>query len=83
VRTTVSLDDGLLEAAKLRAQGENRTLGDLVEAALQAYLVRTTDVEVLPLPVFTRGTGPRPGIDLRSNVAMFDAMDEDDPDGGS
>jgi hypothetical protein len=78
MRTTVNLDGGLLEAAKLRAQAERRTLGDLVEVALQAYLVRTPVTAVLPLPVFARGTGARPGIETRSNASMFDALDEDD-----
>jgi hypothetical protein len=78
MRTTVNLDDKLLEQAKLRARDEHKTLGDLVEVAIQCYLVRSPVGEVVSLPVFTGGTGARPGIDTRSNVSMLDAMDEDD-----
>jgi hypothetical protein len=29
-----------------------------------------------PLPVFTAGTGPRPGVDLRSNRALAELLDD-------
>lgn len=40
MRTTVSLPDALLARAKRRAEEENRTLSDVVEAALKDHLSR-------------------------------------------
>ncbi|HVX20104.1 MAG TPA: PIN domain-containing protein [Acidimicrobiales bacterium] len=67
MRTTVAIDDHLLAAAKARAREQGGTLGQLVEAALRRELSHEEPSTGVPLPVFTSGTGPRPGVDLRSN----------------
>lgn len=78
MRTTVSIDDELLAAAKRRARQRSETLGQVIEAALRRELSGTHDVGEAPrIPVFTRGTGPRPGIDLTSNRALHEALDDD------
>ncbi len=77
MRTTLNIDDELLNAAKRRARERGMTLGSVVEAALQRDLA--TDVESSgrpPVPVFKGGTGPRPGLDLTSNRAMQEYLDE-------
>lgn len=77
MRTTVTIDDGLLTTAKQRAQEEGKTLGDLVESALQRYLLTVGDIaagSAPPLPVFRRGTGMAPGIDPASNASLAEAM---------
>lgn len=74
MRTTVTIDDGLLELAKRRARTRKQTLGDLVEESLRLYLAhldRPTRSGP-PLPVFTGGA-LRPGIDPASNASLFDA----------
>jgi hypothetical protein len=76
MRTTVSISDELLRSAKQRARERGMTLGQVVEAGLRRELMPADDVEVPELPVFTRGTGPRPGLDLTSNRAMSEALDE-------
>ena len=77
MRTTVSISDELLTAAKRRARQQGRTLGALVDAALRRELAQpVTPHERPPVPVFRGGTGPRPGIDLRSNRALHEALDE-------
>lgn len=81
MRTTVNIHDGLLETVKARAKEDGQTLGDLIEVALQQYLLyvdRPVDVGP-PLPVFRGGTGMAPGIDPSSNASLYEAMyaDED------
>ena len=78
MRTTVSISDQVLIAAKRRARERGQTLGQFVDAALQRELNEDpASAESSPVPVFRGGTGPRPGIDLRSNRALLEALDED------
>jgi hypothetical protein len=77
MRTTVSISDELLAAAKRRARERGQTLGDVVDAALRRELAQPADLGERPaVPVFRRGNGPRPGIDLSSNRALLEALDE-------
>jgi Ribbon-helix-helix protein, copG family len=78
MRTTVSISDELLAAAKRRAQQRGQSLSSVIEDALRRELAIDTDEVPRPaVPVFNRGTGPRPGIDLTSNRALHEALDED------
>ena len=80
MRTTLSIPDELLTAAKRRARERGQTLGELIGAALQRELSDAPrPLEVPPIPVFRGGTGPRPGIDLTSNQALFELLDEGAP----
>jgi hypothetical protein len=77
MRTTVSISDELLTAAKRRAQERGQTLGQVIDAALRRELSQPDlPAERPPVPVFRGGTGPRPGIDLTSNRALHEALDE-------
>ena len=77
MRTTVSIADDLLAAAKLRARERNQTLGALVEDALRRELSITPDSAARPpVPVFRGGNGLRPGVDLTSNRALYELLDE-------
>jgi hypothetical protein len=77
MRTTVSISDELITAAKRRAQERGQTLGQVVEAALRRELAAPAEHADRPaVPVFNGGTGPRPGIDLNSNRALHEALDE-------
>ena len=77
MRTTVSISDELLAAAKRRAKERGHTLGDVIDAALRRELSQSDEPdERPPVPVFRAGTGPRPGIDLNSNRALHEALDE-------
>ena len=77
MRTTVSISDELLMAAKNRARATGQTLGSVVEAALRRELATSaSDSERPVVPVFRGGTGPRPGIDLTSNRALHEALDD-------
>jgi hypothetical protein len=80
MRTTVAIDDRLLASAKRRARERGLTLGQVVEEALRRELGREGTVgERPPIPVFTGGTGPRPGVDVSSNRAVLEALDEATP----
>jgi hypothetical protein len=78
MRTTVSIDDELLNAAKRRAAQRGQTLGHVVEDALRRELAGDTDGRPpLPVPVFRGGSGPKPGVDLASNRALQEFLDDD------
>jgi len=77
MRTTVSISDELLAAAKRRARDRGQTLGDVVDAALRRELSDPgPPLERCPVPVFRDGTGPRPGIDLTSSRSLYEALDD-------
>jgi hypothetical protein len=77
MRATLSISDDLLAAAKRRARERGQTLGAFVDTALQRELNDTDPPSAAPpIPVFRGGTGPRPGIDLSSNRALLEALDD-------
>jgi hypothetical protein len=76
MRTTVAIDDNVLAAAKVRAREQRTTLGRLVETALRRELAGAERPATIPLPVFTSGNGPRPGVDFRSNRALAEVLDD-------
>lgn len=77
MRTTVSLDDELLIMAKSRAGVLGLTLGQYVERAIRLLAASDADrVAGPPLPVFRDGTGARAGVDLDSNRALHEVLDD-------
>ena len=77
MRTTVSISDELLVAAKRLARERGQTLGAVLDDALRRELaVPAQRAERLPVPVFRGGGGPRPGVDLTSNRALQEILDE-------
>ncbi|MBX3068608.1 MAG: antitoxin [Microbacteriaceae bacterium] len=75
MRTTISIDDSLLDRAKHKAQELGQTLGQYVESAIQRDLVHAQSAVKVKLPVFTKGTGMRKGLNPSSNRALYDALD--------
>jgi hypothetical protein len=76
MRTTLNIDDKLLDAAKDQAALRGMTLGSYVEDAIRNHLSSpTATVPVPAIPLFTRGNGMRPSIDPASNRSMSDALD--------
>lgn len=77
VRTTVSISNELLLAAKRLARERGQTLGEVIDAALRRELAVPDQRGRRPaVPVFRGGTGPRPGTDLTSNRALHEALDD-------
>jgi len=80
MRTTISIHDELLKTAKLRARERGQTLGGFVEDALRRELsVNTESKPRVPVPVFDGGSGLLPGVDINSNRALHELLDEGMP----
>ena len=75
MRTTVAINDRLLVVAKAAARRRGYSLGRLIEEALRRELAQNVGVRPPEVPVFRGGTGPQPGIDLRSNRALLELVD--------
>jgi hypothetical protein len=75
VRTTIAVDDHLLDAARRRARERGQTLGQVIEDALRFALDRGEDPAAPDVPVFRGGGGAVAGIDLTSNRALREALD--------
>jgi hypothetical protein len=77
VRTTLNIDDALLAEAKRRAGTEGVSLGVVVDDALRRRFTDRPDRGIRPkIPVFRGGRGPRPGVDLSSNRAVRELLDD-------
>ena len=76
MRTTIDVNDALLQAVKTHAAHKHQTLKETFEEALRAYLARPSPspTETPPIPVF-RGQGVQPGVDLTDNAALRAIMD--------
>jgi len=80
MRTTISIHDELLKSAKLRARERGVTLGGLVEDALRRELSAAADpAPRIPIPVFEGGNGLMPGVDITSNRALHEFLDQGVP----
>lgn len=78
MRTTLAIDDRLLEQAKARARQSGVTLGAYVEEALRRDLAAVRAARrPVSLPVSAASGGPRPGVDLTTNRGLYDAMGSD------
>ncbi len=80
MRTTVRLDDQLLNEAKLHVAKTGRTLTALLEDALRTFLAMKRQGPVrrqLKLPTY-HGGALQPGIDLDNNADVLDVMERVD-----
>ena len=79
MRTTIRIDDEVYRRVKQVADRSGRTIGQVIEDAIQlAFRTTRSDVSITPLPVYG-GSGVMPGVDLMSNRSVAEAMDEDVP----
>lgn len=79
MRTTVRLPDELYRRVRLRAHEEGRTVTSLIEESLRRQLDEPRAAERAPYTLVPfGGGGARPGVDLSSNAAMLEAMEEGD-----
>jgi hypothetical protein len=77
MRTTVNIDAELLKTARIRARERGITLGQFLEDAVRRSVATEAATKVgPPIPVFRGGTGLRPGVDLSSNRAIYELLDE-------
>jgi predicted DNA-binding ribbon-helix-helix protein len=79
MRTTIRIDDEVYRRVKQVADRSDRTIGQVIEDAVQlAFQPRRNEVAISALPVYG-GSGVMPGVDLTSNRSVAEAMDEDVP----
>jgi len=82
MRTTLRLDDDLLDQAKRYAAENGMTLTALIDQTLREALSRGEQVagsKAPQLPTY-RGRGLQPGVDLDDSAALLDLMEgSDDP----
>ena len=79
MRTTVRLDDGLLEQAKAEARQKQKTLTSLIEEGLRLVLANggiPVRRKKIVLPVSRERGGVLPGVDLDNNASLLDVMDD-------
>jgi hypothetical protein len=79
MRTTLTIENGLLEEAKSRAMAEKKTLGQVVNEALRVGLLCTDRSNgahtALPLKTF-RGDGVCQGVSLRDSASLLELMED-------
>lgn len=78
MRTTVRLDESLLERARHEATRRGVTLTSLIEQGLRLVLrrpLKRSERPVVRLPECRVGGGVLPGIDLDDSAAVFDRME--------
>jgi hypothetical protein len=79
MRTTIRIDDEVYRRVKQVADRSDRTIGQVIEDAVQlAFRPAQIDVPIPALPVYG-GSGVMPGVDLTSNRSVAETMDEDVP----
>lgn len=84
MRTTVSIDDDLLDRAKELAVRRRTALSSLVEDGLRVLLARSENAEepaaAVELPVYG-GSGLQPGVDLEDKESLAVLLDGRDESG--
>jgi len=78
MRTTVRLDDALLERAKREAARHGETLTSLIERGLRLVLARphkSRERRRVDIPVCRAVGGTLPGVDLNAGAALLDVLE--------
>jgi hypothetical protein len=79
MRTTIRIDDEVYRRVKQVADRTDRTIGQVIEDAIQlAFRPTRSEVAIRALTVYG-GSGVMPGVDLTSNRSVAEAMDQDVP----
>jgi hypothetical protein len=77
MRTTIRIDDEVYRRVKQVADRSDRTIGQVIEDAIQlAFRPTDHEVSIAALPVYG-GSGVLPGVDATSNRSIAEAMDQD------
>src|SRR5689334_5274199 len=76
MRTTISIEDELLERVKREAERTRRTVSQVLADAARLALGRGSRREERGFRLITfRGDGPQPGVDLDRTSALLDLDD--------
>jgi hypothetical protein len=80
MRTTIKLDDDLLQEVKVVAARSGRTMNDVIEDAIRESLAKrreTSNSEKFEMPVF-HGDGVMPGVDISNWASLLEIMERPD-----
>ena len=75
MRTTLSLDDQLLVAARQRAAEERISLARVIENVLRESLAKPKGIRGTIRLITASGPGVKPGVDLENGRSLLDIMD--------
>ena len=78
MRTTVRLEESLLERARQEAERRGVTLTSLIEQGLQLALrrpLRRSERTTMTLPECRAGGGIRAGVDLDDSASLLDRLE--------
>ena len=78
MRTTVRLDDALLDRAKREAERRGETLTSLIERGLRLVLANPEKRPLrrrVEIPVCREGGGTLPGVDLDDSADLLDIIE--------
>jgi hypothetical protein len=77
MRTTVRLDEALLERARAEAAKRKTTLTSLIEQGLELVRrpLKRPEHRPVALPECSAGGGTLPGVDLNDSASLLDRMD--------
>ena len=79
MRTTIRIDDDLYRSVQERAARTGRTVASVLEDAVRAGLAEPKPA-TRPFVIRAAGSGGLlPGVDLTSNAAIADVLDEERP----
>jgi plasmid stability protein len=75
VRTTLTLDDDLLQRLRQKAASENRAFKQVVNDVLRAGLALDREAPAYTFRLTTAEGRVMPGVDLTDRDKLFDLMD--------
>ncbi|KGN38201.1 hypothetical protein [Knoellia subterranea] len=78
MRTTVTIADDLLKAARLEAARDDRTVSSVLEEALREHLVRARSSEMANFTLPTFGGGGAL-VDILDKEALAEALGDNEP----
>ena len=77
MRTTVTIDDALLDQVRQRAAARRQTVSQVIEDSVRQALLSPEELperDRFRVRAFDGG-GVQPGVDLSDNAALLEAMD--------
>jgi hypothetical protein len=77
MRTTITIEDPLLDTVRARARAEGKTVSAFIVDAVRAVLAEPPSAAAPAFRLVTfGGTGPAPGVDLDRTSELLAAEDE-------
>lgn len=76
MRTTIAIDDALLERSKAEALRKKQSLGEFIEDSLRQRLASKKTAEKTAVALVTFGDGgPLPGVNLDDSDSLLERME--------